>query len=196
MAEGTTPLIVNWRTGTPIPYPLRPPNNYISGRAYTGFNYQGNSVTNLSAVANVLYTLPISIHTTHAFNSITIGLTLITATDFRMGLYKMGLDGKPGALITDYGNNGAAFNGVNFQAINSYLEPDVYALAVVFNGTVTVTSVPFNDGALMNAWGTSTSLINCTTLYSKAHTFGALPDPFGAGAFSNADSPHMRIWAV
>jgi hypothetical protein len=172
-----------------------PPNRYISTRTYCGFAYANGGTS--SQVADVLYATPIAIYQPHTFDRITFGVLVTgTATLARVGIYEMLPTGLPGALVVDAGTVDVSGTGVKEVTIDQDLLPGVYALAIVMDGTITLTRIASSNPALSEAWGLGSSITTPTTLYSVAHTFAALPDPFGSGSFSAADTPHLRLRAA
>jgi hypothetical protein len=172
------------------------PARYISGRYYTGLPYW---LDELTTAADTLYACPIWVPRPGSFDRISFGVKSTgTATLVRVGLYAAdGWEGPAGTLIADAGTVDVSGAGDKLATIPTFMvsNPGMYYLAVVANGSVALAGIGNVDPALILNWGT-TSPTNPDTQYSKSHSFGPLPDPFGSGSFAAANSPLMMLRAA
>jgi hypothetical protein len=142
-----------------------------------------------SPVTGTLWALPFFVGKVTKFDLISFDVTtLIAAKNARCGIYFDKGNMYPGALIFDTGSVSVATTGLKDTTITASLQtfqPGLYWLAWETDSTATlqirtiasqVDSV-LSPLGLSNSWGTAIGYG-----YSVAHTYGALPDPYTAGA--------------
>ena len=109
----------------------------------------------------------------------------------RLGIYKDDdLDGYPESLVLDAGVVDVATSGEKTIIIDQHLEPGLYFLAFISDGTPTLwlTSTPGYPSPLGLG---STIAYPVFVYYKSAVGYGALPDPFTAGGSGTNDA-----WAI
>jgi hypothetical protein len=131
--------------------------------------------------ANLVYAQAKSDGGDPTFDRIMVNVTGAGAggTDARLGVYAMGADGFPGALVLDAGTVDVDSTGVKeVTGLTLTLTAGrFYYTAVVSDGAPTVTSYSSMQQAVFGwASAANTAFEN---RWSVAHTYGALPNPFG-----------------
>lgn len=106
-----------------------------------------------------------------------------TGAVVRLGIYEDNGENNPGALLVDAGTVDATTTGVKELTISQTLEPGLYWLVAVNQGTPSTTpvlryaasqAVPFLTDEVVNFTSPSTHCVVSNTMT------GALPDPFGS----------------
>ena len=165
---------------------------YVATRYYIGAI--GNIIGTIALSVNTAYYCPIQIGETHTFDRIAAQITATgTATNIRLAIYNAA-GGVPTSLVVDGGNVAAGSTGLKTVTISQSLNPGAYFLAVVADGTVTITAD--------NSAGQSIAMLNGITDFvtidsqmNGALTFGAFPSTAGAPSYSNANSPAIGLRA-
>ena len=182
------------RVQTPF-YPiheLRP--RYVSGRWY-GLS-TGTTSSDLTLVANRLYAtfFPVA----HKQTWDRIGLDVQTAGGggelARLGLYSLGTDGLPGALMLDAGTVAVDGTGDKEIVISHTLAPGWYFVALLSDSsTAKVETMNLNVSNRM--FGGSTPAGQRLAYVQRSQTFGALPDPFGGSLtfVTGASTPQVSL---
>jgi len=131
--------------------------------------------------ANWLHGFPMLVTRAITIDRLAIEVTIAGAggTKARLGIYNNGANLYPGTLVIDGGE--VAVDGIAVVAatIAQSLNPGIYCLAIVTDGTPTVRF----HGLSMSPIGANPATL--TTIYGRwrvAQAYGALPDPFTAGA--------------
>lgn len=151
-----------------------PQPSKLTGRYYANANFATTANDAIAVVADRLYAFPVFIASSQAFTAVAVNPTAGSG-NMRAGLYA-DTSGAPGALITDYGTVSVAGTGMTNLAITATLA-GWYWIGLVFSGTPTLRSVAAVD--ILPTLGVATS--NTIICYSYvAHTYGALPNPFGS----------------
>jgi len=159
---------------------------FVSGRYYGGL--RTNSMATFALSANILYCgAPIYIGKRQAFTAIGIYITAGTAGNIRFGLYKAdGTGGQPGTLLLDAGAMAQSIAAQNDIAIAQTLEQGWYWPALVIDVACTVNAIGSGDVSGFFS-GYTDGNIESSRL-TVAHTYGALPTPFGTVSYSTASS--------
>jgi hypothetical protein len=154
---------------------------------YAGFG-AGTALTTGAPSANILRAIPFiapgrnSVISRLAFNV----TTNVAATNARIGLYssKSETNIYPGALLADSGNISTASNGVKTYDVKVALEPlGIYWLAIVGSGAPTLRCGAVAGSTVPKILPDAETMPTTRSLgLSVAHVFGALPNPFTAGA--------------
>lgn len=136
-----------------------------------------------SLTANTLYALPLLVARDMTIDRIAIQVTSAGAagTKARLGIYELGTNLYPGALLLDAGEVDVDGTGVLAITIDQALTKGIYFTAVVSDGTPQLRSVIADDltSPLFGLLSTNFNIHH--NLWSVAHTYAALPDPFTAG---------------
>lgn len=159
-------------------FPAFPP--YISGRYY-GIPGGINATTDFPILDDILYAIPIQIYRTHTFDRIACDVRTADAgtANVALGLYRMALDGLPGALILGTAEISLNTTGNKLETISQTLSPDWYYLAMS-------TQVANAPKVTANALSRHLELFGATTpdgfgavaLESSFAWTGSMPDPF------------------
>lgn len=153
----------------------------VSGRWYMGLPL--GAISTFTLANNKLYAMPFFVADTLSFSRIGIYVnTLEAGKSARLGVYKLGADLLPADLVLDAGEVSlAAVTEVSIALAPLVLTKGWYATTVVSDatGTAVIRSIP----RAWSPWGWAVSMNIVTMMFWIAHAYGALPDPFGAGAF-------------
>jgi hypothetical protein len=162
-----------------------PNNGYASNRFYTMLGFDTGGSATLAVTANRLYAHPIVIGASETFTRIGVKITSGMVGNARFGIYNMA-NGVPTTLVADLGTISTASTGEIELTISQALTAGVYALAVVFSATPSVQEPTLNDRSMLfhyiggSAIGSSQDYLG----FYVAHTYGALPTPFGSVTYS------------
>lgn len=165
-----------------------------SGRLITLMDTFGGSPAQAATSSGRMYATPIVVTKQTTFDRISIQTFNTTASNIRLGVFAIGSDGLPGALVQDCGV--IATSTATYQAItlspNLTLDPGRYFLVYLSDGT---TSVYMNNGNLTPFGNVDANLSSSSNrgLPYKTQAYGALPDPFGAITAYVANSPIVAL---
>jgi len=154
---------------------------YATNRYYFGFlaNPSGSSAFS----ANTLYALPFVVGASETFTRIGVNVdTTGTSTAARLGIYNF-VNGAPTTLVLDAGTVSTGTTGEKEVTISQALSAGVYALAMVTNGSVTLTTAVPNASTAFHYLGgedASGTLVRGTT---GSHTYGALPASYPSATY-------------
>jgi hypothetical protein len=152
---------------------------YVTGRYYIGEATNLNST--LAMAANTVYFIPVVVGETHTFDRIAVNVTATgTAVNLRPAIYNAA-GGVPTSLVADGGNISASGTGLVAATISQALAPGIYWLAIVADGTVTITATSSTQGSAAQFSGLS-SFATPDLQLNAAMTLGAYP----ANAFTGA----------
>lgn len=147
-----------------------------------GDNYYAPDINTLGAsalVANRLYTGFLWVPRLITFDRIAIDVRILSAGDSaRLGIYNVGANFVPGTLLLDAGVVSVAAVAVVAVVINQQLAKGRYFLAVITDGTPTISKgyhQPLNPLGMR-----STNFQQPQMGWFRNVAYGALPDPFGA----------------
>ncbi len=151
----------------------------------------------LVVTADRLYGAPFPIFERTTFTRIGIEITSSAGTSARLGIYQLDPE-TPGSavLVVDAGLVSTAGVAEVEAVISATLMPGWYILAVVFDNTPTVIANSQSDNIKRMFLGSDAvgSGTRRDTFYT-AHSFAALPDPFGTLTYvSSASSVHPTLW--
>lgn len=162
---------------------------WVSGIRYDGTAFFGGTLTTQAIVANTLYAVPcVAIHPSLAFGAPIsldrIGIEVTTAgaagKKARLGLARMGSDGKPGVLIVDGGEVAVdAIAGVEATIAATVLCGVPFFRLLVSDGTPTLraeSSVGARSG--LNAITDSSIRYGWSSALTYTAGVTTLPDPF------------------
>ena len=166
---------------------------YTTGRYYIGLPRDTGSV-NQSSINDRLRTCALFISKDVRIDRIGVQVAVAQATgSTRLGIYESGDDGFPAKLLLDAGTIDSSTTGFKEITIDQVLRgPRIYWGSYVHNV----------DSISLRSRGASPSLgfgaggdVNPDNGVSRTHTFGVLPDPFGAVVFSTqSQNPlYMRV---
>lgn len=163
--------------------------------------YYGSAIiygtpSTLAVTVGSLRASPFFVGVNKAFDRIQCEVTTFGASSkVRLGVYSDNGSGYPGALVVDSGELDAGSNGVKPATISVSLTPGVYWLAIL-GGTATCTYRTFGGASLLSTifgWDSAMGATTRDPHFSVAKTYGALPDPFTAGATINTTANNMAI---
>jgi hypothetical protein len=167
------------------------PSSIIKGTTYNRWHGSGKVYASPSSNSSGVNTLRAS--TFQVNEAITIDtiqtevVTLVGGSSFRLGIYSDNGSFYPGSLILDTGSLSGAANAVVPFTItpNLTLQPGLYWLVIVADAAISfrvdsTAAFETNFGILNTMGGTFRQ-----PFYTVAHTYGALPNPFTAGAAIN-----------
>ena len=169
-----------------------PHAGYATNRYYNGGLIRESST--FSAAADVLYGVPFVVGTDETFTRIGIEVNATgTATNARLGLYSMA-GGIPTDLVFDAGTVGVGSTGTKEVTISQALTAGLYILAVVLDGTCTLTAAGAGEtGIVNNILGKATNLGANQLMTTGTHVYAALPDPYPSVSYANNNIlVHMR----
>jgi len=151
--------------------------NYFTGLAYGRIN----TASGVAQTANTLYARVLVLPCDYTFDRIGVYVHTISAThNMRLGIYEMNSSGQPGALVLDAGTVSVATTGLKEVTISQALTADKgYYLAWVTDGTPSLASQLGDGGGEYSFFGSSDVTASAPESYTIAHTYGALPDPYG-----------------
>ena len=137
-------------------------------------------MTPRAVAANTLYGMPYLITRSETEDRIACHVTVQAGQKIRIGIYNTGDNLYPGTLLDDSGE--ITLGGVGIQAINinQALTKGLYFVAFISDGTPTLNNSEGNVQSPMGAYATGFDNINGR--WAVAQAYGALPDPFTAGA--------------
>lgn len=186
--DGMT-LLVNSNSTNGIDYfPAGPANNgYISGRYYGPFKAAAFSAAS-SFAPNVLYTAPMYISKRQAFTA--IGLYIATGTNVRFGIFGS-VNGQPVSLALDAGAKVISAGAQNDVAISITFDPGWVFPACVFDATATANAIA-SVGPQSHVLGYTDGNTESGRI-QVAHTYGALPSPFGTPVYSATAMPFLLL---
>lgn len=182
---GTMALAAPVRTGSTVGYTIA---------------VNSTASTTVAATANQLRAFPWIISAPVTFDQVVSEVTtLAAATNYRIGIYTDTGNCYPNSLIanTDAASYSGAAAAVNTQALAASvtLQPGLYWLAWLANGTPTLRAVPIGAIAPILGWQLTGGANPQRTCWQVAQTFGALPSSFPTGAaLTNNIAAPMAIW--
>ncbi|KKK64549.1 hypothetical protein LCGC14_2983100, partial [marine sediment metagenome] len=146
------------------------------------FNRLSYANSTLAITADRLYALPCSITRPMTLDRLAFEVTGAGAggTAARLGIYDDDGAGYPGALVVDAGTVLVDGVGVKAITINQAIEPGLYWLGLVSDGTPTIRA---HQLTTWSQWiGVNVGNLSTTNWgWFVAHVFAALPDPYTGG---------------
>lgn len=177
--------------------PPRGMHGYITNRYYAGEFSTPQTTNTLAISSNTLYAMlfPVGMRTT--FTRIAIDVTATAVGNARLGIYAAdGTGGVPGTLVLDAGTVSVdTSTGVKQVTISQTLDPGFYWTTVVSDVTPTLRAILNTNGPYVASVGVAAPGTG-DTQYSIAHTYGALPTPFGSGSWAAANIPMVMLRVV
>lgn len=164
----------------PLGYPLYPAGRYLSG----GF-WNTASVSAAAVTAGRLYAVPFFVTTPTMFTRIGVEVT-VGAGNVRLGIYRPGGTSLPGDLLLDCGVVSVATSGTKEITIAQYLDPGLYYLAAVFDGTPTVQMAAMGL-ATYGYLGAASVGADSSVMY-RAFAYAALPTPWGTPTHASGNT--------
>lgn len=150
--------------------------------------------TTTAIVINSLRAYPINIPRVMSIDRIAVHITTGTTGNIRLGIYNDNGSGLPGTLALDSGNMAITGTGVLTATVSITLQPGVYWLAYVTDTANTLAGFAAS-GPFLNVLGFGSASFNAGigNMVLVAHTFGALPDPFGAAGPAVVAMPSIAL---
>lgn len=167
-------------------------NNYALYQmvAGAGVSASANALTADEMVASLF---PIPVATSFDQISITVS-TLVNPSTIRLGVYAVGTDGKPGALIADWGTVSSSTTGQKTLSIS--WSPAVGWYYIVMSCSAGAAVLRFSGGMGVAPFGNPSGsvAIGGVTDWTKAAagSSAALPNPFGSSP--GATGTHRPTW--
>lgn len=187
----TRDLTLAYGTTTPVHPAMHP--GYAANRYYSTPYY---NIAPVSIGANVLYTALFYCHATTTFTRIGLRVTTLAAGNCRLGIYKAGGSGIPGALVLDAGTFSTGTTGDKEITISQQLVPGLYFLAAVFDAAPTINwrDNVYSKDAIYGQPASTTATTNLENLLYRTFTYAALPDPFGGTPVYLVAQVEPHIW--
>lgn len=165
-----------------------------TGRYYDTSQLWAGTFGNVAAVANRFYATPVFVPNDVTVDRIGVYVTATAAGNARLGIYAMGTDGWPGALILDAGtvatNTGGAKEITISQALSGgtwyYLAMVANAGASYYGWSTTTTVQPYGQPTLSNTAATQ-------PMFYTTFSYAALPNPYGSVASATWPSNWIKI---
>lgn len=130
--------------------------------------------------ANRLYGIPFCVSRAMSFDRIAVYINVLAAgSSARLGLYANGTNNNPGVLVVDGGEVSVATTGLKTATIDVALTKGLYWMAIVSDSNPTPHGYA-QYGLTLPGVATMSNGRNYEIGWYVAHTYGALPDPFGA----------------
>lgn len=157
-------------------------NGFVAGDYYYGLAFgKWNTASGTALVADTLYARILTLPAGGSFDRISCYVrTASSGHNMRLGIYEMGSDGLPGALVADLGTVSVGTTGLKEITISQTLTGQSYFVAYVTDGVPNVAICGADSTFFSNLQGGGTDpTANPHSGYTIAHTYGALPDPYG-----------------
>ena len=103
------------------------------------------------------------------------------STKARLGIYNEGENLAPGSLLLDAGEIAVDSTGVKTIVIDQSLTKGIYFVAIVSDGTPSYYMGLISHTAFCQLGVVSTNLASIYDYWYIAHSYAALPNPFGTG---------------
>jgi hypothetical protein len=169
-----------------------PATGLLTGATYNryyGIGMQRELAPGTGAIAaNVMRAAPYALTKSLTFDSLQAEVTtLVGASNFRLGIWLDDGSLYPGALLVDSGELSGASNGVVAATISQAISPGVIWLGILGDAAITFRA-PGSASTPSDIMGEPAAMGSTIrqAFYTVAQTYGALPDPFTAGATINA----------
>lgn len=174
-----------------------PNTGYATNRYYFG-GVHSMSNNNATVTANRLYGLPFIVGESETFTRIGVEVTTLSAGNGRLGIYNM-VDGVPTDLVLDAGEIDTGSTGNKEVTISLALTAGIYCVACVFDATPNVRRHQNGSNQIarhiLGAATPATVASNQEIAFYAAHTYGALPDPFGSITYADENTPALfAVW--
>jgi hypothetical protein len=180
---------VNGSSADPTCTSMQQTLGYAAGRYYS---LSAGALTTLALSADTVYYMPISVGEKHTFDRIAVQVTTTgTANNVRMAIYN-NVNGVPTSLVIDAGALAISGTGLKASTISQSLNAGVYFLAIVADGSVTVSATP-NSQTNYWRWVGTTDFVTADTMLSGSLTFGAFPGTAGAVSYSASAIPVLGV---
>ncbi len=158
---------------------------YVAGRYYLG-TLMGGGAGGVAFVANLTYFSPFAVFQNRNFSALAIDVTVSgTANNAQYAVYS-NVGGVPANLVVDAGlatgANPLQSTGMKPSAAACALSAGFYWMAVVLDGTATISALSANQVGLISLMGSSVDLVAPDSAITGTLAFGAFP----AVAFSGA----------
>lgn len=155
------------------------------------------ALTTLAMTAGRLIAIPFIVCGSHRFTRIAVNVTTLSTLKARLGIYNNTLnDCYPGSLLLDAGEVDVTTTGLKEIVIDQTLDTGLYWLVIVCAATPTVRAAAVAscmvglglDGTLATTPGNG---------WYATITYGALPNPYPAGATVNvAANPVIALFHI
>jgi Major tropism determinant N-terminal domain len=139
--------------------------------------------------ANIIFFVPFIVIDTMTITDIGYNVSATgTTTLARCGIYSSDANNQPSILLADSGNLGVTLGSKSVTLASPIvLTSGLYWTAYLQNGTGSVTGG--NATSIVNIFGNSTIATTAINAYSKAVTYGALPNPISSLTNSSGAVP-------
>ncbi len=167
----------------------------VSGRYITGLD-GGSSSEFTNGTIGRLWASPLPVSRALTIDRLAVDVTTLQAASLnRLGLYASTADGLPGALLVDGGTVDTSTTGLKEVTVDVAVNPGLYWGAWEYDvASVGLRGRPENGSMSL---GHPTPGNQPYGILFVAHTFGALPDPFGTPGsyFSNSTVKGNVVYA-
>lgn len=148
------------------------------------------STADATLTADRLYCMPFVVARAMTFDRIAIKVdTLAAGAGARLGIYNSGADATPGTLLLDAGVVAVTSTGIKAITISQQLTKGLYWLACVSDGAPLVDRF-YSE---FSPYGLEETFSSTATAIYVAHTYGALPDPFGTPTKTTSPVPMVFL---
>ena len=148
------------------------------------------SAADATLTADRLYCMPFVVARAMTFDRIAIKVnTLAAGAGARLGIYNSGVDAKPSTRLLDAGVVSVATTGIKAASINQQLAGGLYWLACVSDGAPLVNRF-YSE---FSPYGLYSDMSGTATAIYVAHTYGALPNPFGTPTITTSPIPLVLL---
>lgn len=131
--------------------------------------------------ANRLYGLPFHVARDATYDRITINVTTVNSgQNIRLGIYELGTDLYPGALVLDAGTVDVSGTGVEAITISQALTKGLYFVAAVADAGTPVIKGYYPGKSPMGDCRSALDAVP-NACWDVAFSYAALPDPFTTG---------------
>lgn len=157
--------------------------------------YASFGVSTTSPATDTLWALPFLVPITTKYDILTFSITTAAASSHaRAGIYRDNGSFYPGALVYETASIDTSTIGAKDSTITAGVQvfpPGLYWLSIVFELTGLQIHTLGSTGTHFALLGHASNNVTPAYGYSVAHPFGALPNPYTAGASVLAAAPGM-----
>jgi hypothetical protein len=179
-ASGVQPLLT-WKSGT-----------YHGSCSFPGLV---GSPFNKSITADRLYAHPMLVPKSTSFDQIIVNINSSAAGNVHMGIYEMGSDGLPGALVVDAGATSVATTGDKTATLSLTLAAGWYWISSLFSAfpTVKAYNPPASPSSFLGNIVGPTETGQFFSAVYRSFSYAALPNPFGSITGYTDEPPRVMV---
>ncbi len=169
----------------------------ISGRYFLGLNGIPGTSAFTNSNTDRLWASAFTVPRAMSIDRLAIEVTTLQAASLmRLGLYTSKANTEPGDLIVDGGTVDTSTTGVKEATVDVALQPGLYwTVWEQDTASIGLRARGASSGGASLGWSTPGN--QPQAILYVTHTFGALPDPFGAptGYFAASTVASNAVWA-